>query len=137
MPETLESLEERKTALYQELREIGEFRRGTISANYRKCGRANCVCAQAGHPGHGPQYLLSATIGGQSVAKNLHLGPELEKAGREVENYRCFVQWGQQWLEVNEQLCQQRSVPTVENPSELEQLKKKLQKQYSKKWKKR
>jgi hypothetical protein len=137
MPETLESLQDRKAQLYQELKEIGEFRRGTISANYRKCGRSNCICAQADHPGHGPQYLWNATIEGRSVAQNLHLGPELEKVGREVENYRRFLLWGQQWLEVNEHLCQQRPVPRVENSTELEQLKKKLQKQYSKKWKKR
>ncbi len=88
MKETLESLEQRRMQLWRELAELGDFRRGTISVNYRKCGRANCVCAQPGHRGHGPQYLWNSTIGGKSVAENLRLGPELEKASREAGNYR-------------------------------------------------
>jgi Family of unknown function (DUF6788) len=81
MEPTLESLLEHKKQLYQQLASLGEFRRGSISVNYRKCGKSNCGCAQPGHPGHGPQYLWNATIGGKSQARNLCLGPELEKVG--------------------------------------------------------
>ncbi len=57
MDETLSSLERKRELLYKQLQETGDFRRGTISVLYRKCGKKNCVCAQEGHPGHGPQYL--------------------------------------------------------------------------------
>jgi len=43
--ETLESLEKKRKELYQKLVASGEFRRGTISVNYRKCGKENCVFA--------------------------------------------------------------------------------------------
>jgi hypothetical protein len=137
MEATLKSLLEHKEQLYQRLASLGEFRRGSISVNYRKCGKSNCGCAQPGHPGHGPQYLWNATIGGKSQARNLCLGPELEKVGEEVENYRHFQQWSQAWVEVNEQICERRPVGAVAEESELEQLKKKLQRKYSRKRNKR
>ena len=137
MEPTLESLLEEKQQLYRRLASLGEFRRGSISVNYRKCGKSNCGCAQPGHPGHGPQYLWNATIGGKSQARNVGLGPELEKVGAEVENYRHFQQWSQAWVEVNEEICQRRPAGAVADENELEQLKKKLQKKYSKKRSKR
>jgi len=45
MGETLESLEQKREQLYRQLTETGDFRRGTISVVYRKCGKRNCVCA--------------------------------------------------------------------------------------------
>ncbi len=136
MPETLEVLESRRNQLYQKLQTVGDFRRGSISVNYRKCGKPNCACARSGHPGHGPQYLWNATIEGQSRAQNLRLGPELEKVSREVEAYRRFVGLCKELVEVNEKICQTRPVRQVEEPEELERLKKKLQKQFARKWSK-
>lgn len=132
MEETVEDLERRKNELYRRLGEFGDFRRGAISVNYRKCGKAYCGCARARHPGHGPQYLWNATIGGKSRAQNLRLGAELEKVGREVENYRRLVEWWDQWIEVNEKICQNRPVGTMEE-AELEELKKKLKRKYGRK----
>ena len=132
MEETVEDLERRKNELYRRLGEFGDFRRGVISVNYRKCGKAYCGCTRAGHPGHGPQYLWNATIGGKSRAQNLRLGAELEKVGREVENYRGLVEWWDQWIEVNEKICQNRPVGTMEE-EELEELKKKLNRKYGRK----
>ena len=132
MKETLEDLERRKSELYRQLGELGDFRRGTISANYRKCGKPYCACARAGHPGHGPQYLWNATIQGKSRAHNLRLGAELEKATREVENYRRLVEWWNQWIEVNEKICERRPVRRMEE-EELEELKKKLKRKYARK----
>ena len=80
MEPSLQSLESRRTQLHRKLEAIGDFGRGTISANFRKCGKINCVCAQKDHPGHGPQYLWNASVGGKTKAKNIPLGPELEKA---------------------------------------------------------
>ena len=89
MPETLEALEARREKLYQQLRNLGDFRRGTISVNFRRCGKGNCACARADHPGHGPQYLWHATIAGKSCARNLRLGPELQKVGQAATGWQC------------------------------------------------
>ncbi len=133
MEETMESLEKRRSELYRKLADIGDFRRGTISTNYRKCGKANCACARPRHPGHGPQYLLNGTIGGKSVAENLRLGPELEKVSGEVGNYRRFVELSKELVEINEKICRRRPVRVVQDEEELEDLKKKLRRQFRRK----
>ena len=137
MPETLEALERQRTKLYQQLQTVGDFRPGTISVNFRKCGKKNCACARAGHPGHGPQYLWNTTQRGQSRAQNLHMGAELGKVRTELENHTIFLGLCQQLVEVNEKICQLRPVQEVKDEKELEALKKKLQKQFSARWHKK
>lgn len=131
MAGTSESLEAKREELLQALAALGDFRRGTISANYRKCGKRNCACAQADHPGHGPQYLWNATIGGKSHARNLRLGPELEKVSREVDAYRRFVRLCGELVEINERLCERRPVREVADARALTQLKKKLRRRFA------
>ena len=78
--------------------------------------------------------MWHATIEGKSCAQNLRLGPELEKVGQEVQNYRRFVAWSQELVKVNERICQRRPVQEINDAQELEHLKKKLQKQFAKRW---
>jgi hypothetical protein len=137
MEETLESLEKKKKELYQKLEALGDFRRGTISVNYRKCGKKKCACAKPGHPGHGPQYLWNTTIKGKSYAKNLRLGPELEKYMKEESNYRCFLNLSEELVQVNERICKVRPVREIDDRRELEELKKKLLKIFRKRYRKR
>ena len=80
----IEDLENKRESLYEELSKTGDFRRGIISVNYRKCGKTNCCCSKKGHPGHGHQYLWDTTIKGKSYAKNLKLGTELQKYSEEI-----------------------------------------------------
>jgi hypothetical protein len=129
--DTLEQLEQQRASLYQQMQALGDFRPGTISVNLRKCGKKGCACAQPGHPGHGPQYLWNTTSGGRSRAQNLRLGPELEKAHRELENHQAFLRLCRELVEVNEKICRLRPVPQIKDEKELEALKKKLQKQFS------
>jgi hypothetical protein len=83
---SLQDLEQRRKDLFRQMETLGDFRRGTISVNYRKCSKSNCVCARKDHPGHGPQYLWNVSIAGKTQARNLPLGPELEKVEKEVEH---------------------------------------------------
>jgi hypothetical protein len=131
MPKTLEELEAFRDKLRRQLLEIGDFQSGTIYPRFRKCGKSNCACAQPHHPGHGPQYLRTTAKGGKNRAENLRIGPELEKAIREAENYQRFVSLCKELVDVNEQICRLRPVREVRNPEELESLKKKLQRQFA------
>src|SRR4030042_5025129 len=100
MTETLFSLEQRREALYRKIEETGDFRRGSISVTYRKCGKKNCACAREGHPGHGPQHLWSTTIKGKSYDRNLRVGPELQKYLDEINTYRGFLNFCDELVEV-------------------------------------
>jgi hypothetical protein len=135
--ESLETLEWQRKTLCRQLVNLGDFRRGTISVNYRKCGKSNCACARKDHPGHGPQYLWNASIGGRTSARNLPLGPELEKVEKEVAQHHSFVRLCQQLVEVNDKICQLRPVRLVQDENQLEQLKKKLRKRLAEKRKKK
>jgi hypothetical protein len=130
MTNTLEQLEQRRSAVYQQMQALGDFRPGTISVNFRKCGKKRCVCAQPGHPGHGPQYLWNTTSGGRSRAQNLRLGPELEKAHQELENHQVFLRLCRELVEINEKICRLRPVAEIKDERQLEALKKKLQQQF-------
>jgi hypothetical protein len=137
MESLLESLEKKKRDLYQQLQEIGDFRRGIISEGYRKCGKKNCACVKEGHPGHGPRYLWNTTIKGKSYARSVRLGPELQKYLEEIENHVRFKKLCEEIMVVNEQICDLRPVPEVEDERKLSELKKKLKERFSKQYKKR
>jgi hypothetical protein len=134
MEETIESLETKRGHLYRQLQEIGDFRRGIISVIYRKCGKKNCACAKEGHPGHGPQHLWNTTIKGKSYAKNVKLGPEMQKYLEEIENHRQYVKLSEEIVVVNERICDLRPVLEVKDEEELAELKKKLQTLFMKKY---
>jgi hypothetical protein len=133
MEETLLECERERDALIDSLKELGDFRRGSVTVNYRKCGKRNCACAREGHRGHGPQYLWSATIKGKSYAKNLKLGPEMQKYIEETVRHRRFVELSEEIVQINERICNLRPVPEVKDDKELAELKKKLQRQFMKK----
>jgi hypothetical protein len=137
MEETLESLEQKRNQLYRQLAETGDFRRGTISVVYRKCGKKNCVCAGEGHPGHGPLHLWNTTIKGKSYAKSVKLGPEMEKYLEEIANHDRFLELCEEIVEVNERICGLRPAREVKDEKELTGLKKKLQKRFLPKYRTR
>ena len=137
MDESLSKLEQKREDLYRQLQETGDFRRGTISVNYRKCGKKNCACAIEGHHGHGPQYLWNGTINGKSYAKSVKLGPELEEYLKDIANHKRFQKLCDEIVEVNERICEMRPIRVVEDADELDALKKKLQQIFVAKYKKK
>jgi hypothetical protein len=137
MTHNINELELKKKSLHEELANLGDFRRGTISVNYRKCGKKNCACAKPGHPGHGPQYLWNTTIKGKSYAKNLKFGSELQKVITETDNYRIFLDLCDKIVQISEKICDLRTVPEIVDKNEAETLKKKLLNQFRKKYKKK
>ncbi len=108
--EPLAGLEEQRARLFEQLAVTGDFRPGSVNATYRRCGKPNCACAQEGHPGHGPRYLLTRSEGGKTRSRQLK-GAEVEKVRREVAAYREFLAVSEQIVEVSEAICEARPVP--------------------------
>ena len=48
---SLEALQQKRKQLWAQVEALGDFRRGSLSANCRKCGKANCRCARPGDRG--------------------------------------------------------------------------------------
>jgi len=101
-------LEAERARLYAELSGVGDFRRGTLSPVFRKCGKPNCRCARPGDPGHGPQYNLTRWQGGKTVTAHPRPGPELDKAEREAREWERFRLLAGQIEQVNEAICDAR-----------------------------
>jgi hypothetical protein len=112
----LAGLEAERARLYTELSGVGDFRRGTLSAVFRKCGKPNCRCAQPGDPGHGPQYNLTRWASGKTVTTHPRPGPELDKAEREAGEWARFRSLTGQIEQVNEVICDVR--PPLAGPGE-------------------
>ena len=134
MEKDLQVLEDRKKDLLRRLSSLGDFRRGSISVNYRVCGKKNCACASDKSRRHGPQSLWNTTRKGKSLARNLRLGPELEKVSAETGNYEKFLLLIEDLVKISEEISEAKPVREIQNMEELERLKKKLQKKFKKRF---
>ena len=112
----LVALEAERARLYAELCGVGDFRRGTLSAVFRKCGKLNCRCSRPGERGHGPQWNWVRWSGGKTVTAHPRPGPELEKARREAGEWERFRELTGQIEAVNEAICDAR--PPLAEPGE-------------------
>jgi hypothetical protein len=107
---SLRELEAERDRLYAQLRMAGDFRRGSVSENYRKCGRPSCACAAADHPGHGPRFLRTRSAGSRrTVGRQLAAG-EAEKVRGQIGRRAEFTAAVEQITEVSERICEARPV---------------------------
>jgi len=114
---SLAELEARRAELYTRLAQVGDFRRGSISANYRRCGKPNCACARPGHPGHGPRRLWPRRgADGKTVGRQLSAG-EMDKVRRELDAYHEFAELSEAIVAVNEAICEARPVSPLAEPA--------------------
>jgi hypothetical protein len=113
MPSSLSDLDQRRVELYAQLGGVGDFRRGNVTATYRRCGKANCACADPVHPGHGPRHLWTRSVDGKTEGRQVAVGPDLDKVTQEVANYKQFKQIVDDIVEVNEAICEARPIPQL------------------------
>jgi hypothetical protein len=113
---SLPELEAERDRLYAQLSAIGDFRRGSVSENYRKCGKPNCACAQPDHRGHGPRFLWTRTARGRgTVGRQLAAG-EVAKVRREVARHADFAAISGQIAQVSEKICEARPAAGLDAP---------------------
>jgi hypothetical protein len=112
-PVDLAELERLRAELYQQLSEVGDFRRGSLHAVMRKCGKPNCACAAPDRPGHGPQYNFTKSVAGKTVNVHLKHGPLLDKIEREVAAYERFRALVGEVTETSEAICEVRPISAV------------------------
>jgi len=106
---SLPELEQQRAQLYARLAVTGDLRPGSINVTYRKCGKPNCACARAGHPGHGPRWLWTRSAGGRTRSRQL-AAAEVDKVRAELANYKEFAALSEQIVAVNEAICEARPV---------------------------
>ena len=113
---TLSELEAERDRLYAQLAAVGDFRRGSVSENWRRCGKPNCACAQPGHPGHGPRMLWTRSESrGKTVGRQLAAG-EVDKVRGEIARHAEFTEISRKIVEVNERICEARPAAGTQPP---------------------
>jgi hypothetical protein len=112
---SLVELEAERDRLYAQLSRVGDFRRGSVSENWRRCGKPNCACAAPGHRGHGPRFLWTWSAGGKTAGRQL-LAAEVEKVRAEVARHAEFTEISRKIVEVNERICEARPGAAAQDP---------------------
>ena len=107
---SLPELEAERDRLYAQLSTVGDFRRGSVSENYRKCGKPNCACATADHRGHGPRFLWTRSAGSRRTVGRQLAAAEVAKVRREIARHADFTAAVEQIVEVSEKICEARPV---------------------------
>jgi hypothetical protein len=114
---SLPELEAERDRLYAQLSAVGDFRRGSVSENYRKCGKPNCACAAPDHPGHGPRLLWTRSARGRKTIGRQLAAAEVEKVRGELARHAEFAATVEQIAEVNEKICEARPAAGTDAPS--------------------
>ncbi len=85
--DTIQQLEVRRNAILEQMRSIRSMRRGTINEQYFKTHLKGIK----GIVHRGPYYVLSRREGEKTVSKRLRSGAELERAQKDVAEYKRFL----------------------------------------------
>ena len=113
---SLPELEAERDRLYAQLSTVGDFRRGSVSENYRKCGKPNCACAAADHPGHGPRFLWTRSTGSRRTVGRQLAAAEVDKVRGEIARHAEFTAAVEQIVEVSEKICEARPIAGSDAP---------------------
>jgi uncharacterized protein DUF6788 len=113
---SLAELEAERDRLFAHLAAVGDFRRGSVTENWRKCGKPNCACAAPDHPGHGPRFLWTRSAGRRKTVGRQLAAAEVEKVRREVARHGEFAAISGQIAGVNEKICEARPVAAADVP---------------------
>lgn len=111
MPEPIAALEAKRTEVVKQISQLGDMRKGSITENFRCCGKPACGCHAADHPGHGPYYAFTTNVAGKTRTVQMLPGAKLKKFEREVSTYKEFRKLSNELIAVNETLCDARPAP--------------------------
>lgn len=129
MPKSLRELERERDDLLGGLGQLGDFRAGSITSAHRRCGKPACCCAKPDHPGHGPLLRLTYKLGPRSLTESLPTKSAVEKARREIAEFRKYQQLSRELIRVSGEICKLRG----EAGEQEEAREKKRKRQYTRK----
>ena len=100
-----EALSARRQDLLQQLASLGDLRPGSLVESYRKCGKPNCRCAAADHPGHGPRWILTHAVAGKTRTRTIPLD-QLDATRAQIAECQRLRRLVAELIEVSDQACQ-------------------------------
>ncbi len=107
IPKSIRAWEERRDHIRSALTAIGDLRLGSLRHRYQKCGKPNCRCKQAGHPGHGPYFVLLCEVAGKKTTRSIPAA-RVDETRAQVDECQRLRRLTGELIEVSEQLCDAR-----------------------------
>jgi len=102
---SVQACEARIAQIKRQLQTIGPMRPGSVSRQFRVCGKPNCRCADPSHPRrHGPYYQVNYVHLGQKGAY-LVQPDELKTVRAELANYKKFRRLINHWVGLTVQIA--------------------------------
>jgi len=103
----LGNLQMHREQILQQIRELDDFRQGSLSPRYRKCGKAYCHCAQKGSKGHGPLWMTTRSLKGKTISKAI---PEekVDITFKQIDTFHQFQNLVHEYIETNIKICDAR-----------------------------
>jgi hypothetical protein len=114
MPDPLAPLVDDRSAILQQISQLGDFQPGSIANASRRCGKPGCHCARPNDPGHGPHAQLTQKIDGKTVTQNLPSQAAVRKAENEIAEFRKFQSLTGELVDVNRKICRLRPIDQIE-----------------------
>ena len=105
-----DEMERKQDQLLRELKQIGNFRRGSVNQVLKKCGKPKCACNRDDHPGHGPMNTLTYCDQGKKKTKSLPNAAAVKLVSKQVENHERFIEWSKKWVKLNEEISDSKLV---------------------------
>src|SRR6266545_3048666 len=104
-PTSLDSLQQRRAQISNQIATLGDLRSGSITPTTGRCGKPACHCHRPGDPGHGPNPRLTFKVHGKTVTQSLPSPAAVRKAEREIAEFRNLQALHKEFVEVNAQIC--------------------------------
>lgn len=109
MSTPMEELEQRRSALREELARLGDLRLGSLVYRYRRCGKLGCRCSDPTHPGHGG-WIISKKVRGSTVLSTVPREEQLPLVRQQLEEGRRFWKLAQEFAEVSDELSRRKLI---------------------------
>jgi len=95
---SVQTCQARIAQIKRQLQAFGPMRPGSISPQYRICGKPNCRCVDPLQPRrHGPYYQLNYVYDGHKAAYYVPK-QDLQEVRGELANYRKFRRLIHEWI---------------------------------------
>ena len=102
-----ERLQVQKEKILQQIGELGDFRQGSLSPRYRKCGKSYCHCAKKGSKGHGPLWMTTRSIRGKTISKAIPR-EKVDTTFKQIDTFHQFQNLVHEYIEANIKICDVR-----------------------------
>jgi hypothetical protein len=104
MENILNKLQIKKEKILQQISKLDDFRQGSLSPRYRKCGKPYCHCAKEDSKGHGPLWMVTRSVKGKTISKAIPL-EEVDTTFKQIDTFHRFQNLVHEYIETNIRIC--------------------------------